>query len=163
FGLARSTAPDPEPGDPTISYQPRTHEGVIVGTPAYMAPEQARGKPLDRRCDIWAFGCVVYEALTGKRPFAGATFSDTLAAVIDGPPDGGALPVRVPSRIAGLVRRCLQKDPGRRLRDAGDARLEIEEALAELARGPLAPPATPLVAVARGDARCGCLRVGNVA
>ena len=109
----------------------QTQEGVIVGTPAYMAPEQARGRPVDRRCDIWALGCVLFEALTGRQVFIGQTFHDTLAAVIENSPDWKSLPAGVPPRVADLLRRCLQKDPQRRLRDAGDVRLELEDALAE--------------------------------
>jgi eukaryotic-like serine/threonine-protein kinase len=139
FGLAKNTRPAPGPADRTVSQEDPTREGAIIGTPAYMAPEQARGKPLDRRCDVWAFGCVLYEVLSGKKAFAGATFSDTLAAVIERTPAWEALPAGLPPRVGELVRRCLQKDPQRRLRDAGDARLEIEEALAEPAHGPPAP------------------------
>jgi hypothetical protein len=142
FGLAKSIEGlfRPAQADPgaTQDYQGHTTEGMIVGTPAYMSPEQARGKPIDRRCDVWAFGCVLYEAITGRPTFAGETFSDTLAAVIERSPDWSALPPDVPPRIVEVVRRCLQKDSRRRLRDVGDARLEIEEALAEPAPGPAA-------------------------
>jgi serine/threonine protein kinase len=126
----------------TQLHQRHTAEGVIVGTPAYMAPEQARGKPIDRRCDIWAFGCVLFEAVTGRPSFGGETYSDLLAAVLERSPDWDALPARTPPRLADLLRRCLQKDPARRLRDIGDARLEIEEVLADLARP--APPNQPV-------------------
>jgi hypothetical protein len=142
FGLAKSTEPIAGSSDRTATYEPHTFEGVIVGTAAYMAPEQARGKAIDRRCDLWAFGCVLYEVLTGKRPFSGETPSDMLAAVIERTPDWTALPPSVPARVVELIHRCLQKDPQRRLRDAGDARLDLEDASAELARGtPAAPPA----------------------
>jgi hypothetical protein len=140
FGLAKCTQPVPAPSDQTAAYEAQTVEGVIVGTPAYMAPEQARGRPLDKRCDLWALGCVLYEAISGKRPFTGETYSDTLAAVIERTPDWKALPPSVPPQVVALIHRCLQKDPQRRLRDAGDARLEIDEALAELARGTPAAP-----------------------
>ncbi len=141
FGLAKSTDPPAGSDDTTATYQAHTGEGIILGTAAYMAPEQARGRPLDRRCDLWAFGCVLYEALSGRRPFRGETASDILAAVLEHPPDWNALPAGVPARVVDLIRRCLQKDPHRRQRDAGDARIELEEALAELEHvPPEAPP-----------------------
>jgi eukaryotic-like serine/threonine-protein kinase len=147
FGLAKSAEQSAAPAVVTLPFNPPTTEGVVVGTPAYMAPEQARGKPLDKRCDVWAFGCVLYEVLTGKPPFDGETYSDLLVAVIERTPDWDAFPSAVPRRVGELVRRCLQKDLHRRLRDAGDARLEIEEALVEMAQGTpaaaLAPPPSP--------------------
>jgi hypothetical protein len=139
FGLAKATAAPGGPADSTAPYEGQTAEGVVVGTAAYMAPEQARGKPLDRRCDIWAFGCILYESLTARQAFAGSTATDILVAVIERTPAWERLPASVPPRVGELLRRCLNKDPRTRLRDAGDARLEIEEALAELARGPSAP------------------------
>jgi serine/threonine-protein kinase len=105
--------------------------GVVLGTAAYMSPEQASGKGVDRRTDIWAFGCIVYECLTGKRAFAGETTTDVLAAILKEEPDWRTLPAETPARVGALLRRCLQKDPRQRLRDIGDARLEIEEALRE--------------------------------
>jgi hypothetical protein len=146
FGLAKRARPAGGPTAQTIPYDQQTREGVIVGTPGYMAPEQARGKAIDKRADVWAFGCVLYEVLAGKGPFGGETYSDILAAVIERTPDWEALPDRVPPRIVELVRRCLQKDLQRRLRDAGDARLEIEDALAELAH----PPAAKVAPSSRG-------------
>jgi serine/threonine protein kinase len=107
-----------------------TEEGMILGTPAYMSPEQARGKPVDKRTDIWAFGCVLYELLTARQVFGGETLTDTLAAVIERQPNWQALPPATPAKIQVLLQRCLQKDPQRRLRDLGDARIEIHEALA---------------------------------
>jgi Tol biopolymer transport system component len=107
-----------------------TEEGRILGTPAYMSPEQARGKAVDKRTDIWAFGCVLYEMLAGRRAFRGETISDTIAAVLEREPDWQILPPTTPAKIRELLRRCLQKDSPRRLRDIGDARIEIEEALA---------------------------------
>jgi hypothetical protein len=126
-----------------------TQDGVILGTAAYMSPEQARGKPVDRRADIWAFGAVVYEMLTGKHAFEGETTSDMLAAVIKTEPNWDMLPADIPVSIRKLLRRCLEKDPKFRLRDIGDARIEIGDAMAAPA-GPLAaavvsesePPAT---------------------
>ena len=96
-----------------------------------MSPEQARGKAVDRRTDVWAFGCCLYEALTGRRTFEGETHTDRIAAILSRDPDWGALPPQTPPRIRDLLRRCLQRDPQRRLRHIGDARIEIEEALAE--------------------------------
>jgi Tol biopolymer transport system component len=108
-----------------------TDDGIIIGTPAYMAPEQARGKPADKCSDLWAFGCVLYEMLTGRRPFAGEHTSETLAAVIKDDPDWRALTDETPASIRRLLRRCLAKDPKRRLPDAAVARIEIDEAFAE--------------------------------
>ena len=108
-----------------------TVAGVILGTAAYMSPEQARGKAVDKRADIWAFGCVLYEMLTGSRPFEGETISDTLASVLAREPDWNALPANTPAKVRELIQRCLEKDPKRRMRDIGDARIELEQALAE--------------------------------
>jgi eukaryotic-like serine/threonine-protein kinase len=113
---------------PTLSIA-ATQAGVIMGTAAYMPPEQARGKTVDRRADIWAFGCVLYEMFAGKRLFEGETVSDTLAAVLKTEPDWNALPADTPLRIQELIRRCLTKDPKQRLRDIGDARITIEETI----------------------------------
>src|SRR6266498_3079747 len=104
-----------------------TEAGVILGTASYMSPEQARGKPVDRRTDIWAFGAVLYEMLTGKRAFPGETVSDVLAAILKTEPDWSALPPATTSAIRELLRRCLEKDPWHRLRDIGDARITLEE------------------------------------
>jgi serine/threonine protein kinase len=102
---------------------------MVVGTPAYMSPEQARGLPVDKRTDIWAFGCVLYEMLTGRRAVRGETLTDTLAAILDREPDWGALPAATPLSVSRLLRRSLEKDPRQRLRDIGDARHAIDEAL----------------------------------
>ena len=104
-----------------------TGTGIVLGTAAYMSPEQARGKPLDRRTDVFSFGCLLYELLTGERAFKGQTVSDTMAAVLTAEPDWTAPGADVPPRVNSLLRRCLQKDSTRRLRDIGDARLEVEE------------------------------------
>jgi serine/threonine-protein kinase len=135
FGLAKAVA-HPEASSvnssgllPTItSPAAMTHAGIILGTAAYMAPEQARGQAVDRRADIWAFGCVVYEMVTGRRAFGGDNVTDTIAAVVRGEPDWAALPGDTPASIRRLLRRCLQKDRKRRLADAADARIEIEAA-----------------------------------
>jgi serine/threonine-protein kinase len=132
FGLAKAfegeTSEEEIENSPTISAV-ATRIGVLLGTAAYMSPEQARGKRVDRRADIWAFGCVLYEMLTGREAFAGETTSDTLACVIRAEPDWSSIPTSVPPRIRELLRRCLQKDAKQRLRDIGDARITIEEAL----------------------------------
>jgi Tol biopolymer transport system component len=131
FGLAKALereTVEPELQDsPTLS-GPGTQTGVLLGTAAYMSPEQARGKRVDRRADIWAFGCMLYEMLTGRAAFTGETTSDILASVIRAEPDWSSLPGSVPPRIRELMRRCLQKEAKQRLRDIGDARIVIEEA-----------------------------------
>ena len=132
FGLAKlqpiTVATDGSQA-PTMTMS-ATREGLIVGTAAYMSPEQARGQAVDRRTDIWAFGCVLYEMLTGCPAFARGTVTDTLAAVIEREPDWMALPQSTPAPIARLLRRCLKKDRKHRLRDVGDARIEIDDARA---------------------------------
>ena len=133
FGLAKAFAGDAASDDPSNSptlSAAATMQGVILGTAAYMSPEQARGKAVDKRTDIWAFGCVLYELLTGRQAFQGETTTEILAAVLRGEPDWQALPASTPGKIRDLLRRCLQKEINKRARDAGDARIEIEEALA---------------------------------
>jgi eukaryotic-like serine/threonine-protein kinase len=134
FGLAKIFEGDGTTGSaPSVTHSPTltaraTAAGMILGTAAYMSPEQARGKTLDKRTDIWAFGCVLFEMLTGKRAFEGETVSDTLAAVLRGEPDWSAL--RAPgisSKVVELLRRCLQREAKQRLRDIGDARIALEE------------------------------------
>jgi Tol biopolymer transport system component len=133
FGLAKAFAGDASTenmsNSPTLSHA-ATMQGVILGTAAYMSPEQARGKAVDKRTDIWAFGCVLYELLTGKQAFHGEDVTDILAAVVRAEPDWTALPAATPVKVRDLLRRCLQKDKTQRLRDAGDARIEIQEAIA---------------------------------
>jgi Tol biopolymer transport system component len=107
-----------------------TIAGQILGTPPYMSPEQARGKEVDERTDIWAFGCLLYELLTGTRAFRGEVLADTIAAILEREPDWRLLPAATPEKIRLLLRQCLQKDPGRRLQKMADARKQIEEALA---------------------------------
>jgi Tol biopolymer transport system component len=131
FGLAKAWEGAPEAqlsAAPTLTAT-LDRERMILGTPAYMSPEQARGRPLDKRTDIWSFGCVLFEMLTGRAAFADETISDTLARVLDREAAWDALPASTPSRVRDLLRRCLHKDVNRRLRDIGDARLELEEAL----------------------------------
>jgi serine/threonine protein kinase len=134
FGLAKGAIAAAHAADvsPT-STTPlgRTREGTILGTTSYMSPEQSRGHTVDKRTDIWAFGCVLYEMLTGRPPFGGETISDTLAAVLKQEPDWQALPADTPAGIRSLLRRCLNKDLVDRLHDIADARIEIQEAIAE--------------------------------
>jgi Tol biopolymer transport system component len=133
FGLAKAFAGDAASDDPSNSptlSAAATMQGMILGTAAYMSPEQARGKACDKRTDIWAFGCVLYELLTGRQAFQGETTTEILAAVLRGEPDWQALAASTPAKIRDLLGRCLQRDLRRRLHDAADARIEIEEALA---------------------------------
>ena len=129
FGLAKAFDQPNEPvatsHSPTLTRG--TALGAIMGTAAYMSPEQAKGQTVDKRCDIWAFGCVVYEMLTGKKIFEGESVSETIAAVIRAEPDWSALPSGTPSNIRELLERCLQKDEKVRLRDIGEARIAIDE------------------------------------
>ena len=113
---------------PTITSPAMTRIGVILGTAPYMSPEQARGKAVDKRTDIWAFGCVLYEMLAGRTPFAGETLPDTLAAILEREPDWSLLPEATPSAIQRLLQHCLEKDSRHRLRDIGDARIDIDDA-----------------------------------
>jgi serine/threonine-protein kinase len=144
FGLAKALEPGAalarhslgeggsrEPGadlanSPTIASPAMTERGLILGTAAYMSPEQARGRPVDRRADLWAFGCVLYELLTGRKAFAGDDLTDTLTAIMRDEPDWDALPRETPESVRRLLRRCVRKDVRERLRDAGDARLELD-------------------------------------
>ncbi|MBA3847505.1 MAG: PD40 domain-containing protein, partial [Planctomycetes bacterium] len=133
FGLAKGGDSGAMPNlqdSPTFTSPAMTERGIILGTAAYMSPEQARGKPVDKRADIWAFGVIGFEMLTGKQMFAGETVSDTLAAVLREDVPWSALPAGTPPALRRVLERCLQKDPRRRLRDIGDARLEIEDAIA---------------------------------
>ena len=123
-GLATSTAGDVSSA-PTMACPNVTMSGVILGTPSYMAPEQARGQPVDQRTDIWAFGVLLYEMISGRRPFNGETLSDTIAAVLTGEPDFSAIPATTPYAIRTLIERCLQRDPKVRLRDIGEARIVL--------------------------------------
>src|SRR5947207_7831971 len=138
FGLAKGAGTAESSPDltqsPTMTYA-TTGVGVILGTAAYMSPEQARGKTVDRRTDIWSFGCVLYECLTGTQAFAGETVSDMIALILQGEPDWTRLPAATPEKLRMLLARCLEKDARRRLRDIGDARIEIEELLGGRAPG----------------------------
>jgi len=166
FGLAKGrVAPEAERGapidsptlsSPTLPHSPTIHgpatlPGVILGTASYLSPEQARGKAVDRRTDIWSFGCVLCECLTGRRVFEGETISDTIAKILERDADFSRLPKQTPSRIRELLRRCLEKDPRKRLRDIGEARLVLEEVREgrPAAPGEAPPPPTHPIARAR--------------
>ena len=129
FGLAKAYEADGSEPSSDLSHSPTmmaaTGTGVIMGTAPYMSPEQARGHPVDKRSDIWSFGCVLYEMLVGKRTFDGETVGDTLAAIIRAEPDWRLLPENTPAIIQHVLRRCLEKDPSLRLHDIADARIEI--------------------------------------
>jgi eukaryotic-like serine/threonine-protein kinase len=128
FGLAKTVASDDTISDPpqarTVT-QALTRVGTLLGTVAYMSPEQVRGQPVDERVDVWAFGCVLYEMLTGRSPFLRETTPDTIVAVLDDEPQWTALPAATPQNIRRFLQRCFEKDPKHRLRDIGDARHEI--------------------------------------
>jgi len=152
FGLAKAAQGDgpgsrqtgPSPSVATMTSPAVTELGVILGTAAYMSPEQARGRPVDKRADIWAFGAVLLEMLTGRSAFGGDTMSDVIAAVLTRDPDWDLLPASTPSSVRRLLARCLERDPRRRLRDIGDARLELETAgEPETAAVDDRPPARP--------------------
>jgi len=149
FGLAKASGPGGSgrsgdgSGGEELTNSPTmiapTLDGVLLGTAPYMSPEQARGRAVDKRTDIWAFGCVLYEMLTGRRAFSGETISDTIASILEHTPDWSALPSTTPSNVRRLLARCLEKDRKRRFRDIGDAGLEIDDARAQ---PPLVRPAT---------------------
>ena len=135
FGLAKPVVllgPDAPTVHPADSFD-GTADGRIIGTPAYMSPEQTRGREVDKRTDIWAFGCVLYELLSGRRPFEADTATDTFARILEHEPDWSVLPAATPDAARKLLKRCLEKDLSRRLRDIGDARLELEDAQAPAA------------------------------
>ena len=138
FGLGKAFGGEAVDQQSTV-----TEPGRVIGTPAYMCPEQARGLETDERCDIWSFGCVLYEMLTGKVPFEGETVSDTLAGILDREPDWHALPQATPANIKVLLRHCLEKDSRRRLHDIADAAIEINETLSLPAAAP--PVTTPSI------------------
>jgi serine/threonine protein kinase len=142
FGLAKALTKDTSA--PEVSHSPTltaaaTQAGVVIGTAAYMSPEQARGRSVDKRTDVWAFGGVLYEMLTGRKAFEGETVSDTLAAILKPEPNWTALPASTPVSVRRLLKRCLERDPKRRLHDIADARLEIDTLSEE---PPAAPPET---------------------
>ena len=143
FGLAKAIEGNVDAQDVEPTRTAGTEAGVVLGTAAYMSPEQARGQAVDRRTDVWAFGCVLFEMLTGRRAFEGDTVSDTLANVLTREPDWRLLPAETSPRVTRLIRRCLEKDLRRRLRDVGDIRIELED-LAVPSTDPEAKSAVPL-------------------
>ena len=151
FGLAKAMEPAGRAPNvsqsPTITTPAMTQAGMILGTAAYMSPEQARGKTLDKRADIWAFGCVLYEMLTGTRAFPGEDVTDTLAAVVRAEPDWTRLPSNLSPALATYIRRSLEKNPKQRIADAQDMRLALEGAF-DTARLPSAPLVAPRMASA---------------
>jgi len=152
FGLAKALSVEPASSaganSPTLTVA-ATGAGVLLGTAAYMSPEQARGKPADKRADVWAFGCVLYELLAGRQAFHGQSLSDTLSAVLRAEPDWSALPPETPEPLGRLLRRCLQKDAGARLHDIADARLEVQDALSSPPPALAPAPPSPLRSLAR--------------
>lgn len=139
FGLAKAfeTAVSGEAPSVDLSKSPTitvesSRSGVILGMAAYMSPEQARGRPLDKRTDIWSFGCILFEVLTGQKAFKGDTISDSIAAILKSEPDWKAVPETTPLKLRDLLRRCLQKDPHNRLHDIADARIDIQDILTGL-------------------------------
>ena len=141
FGLAKAAGDGSTPDltdSPTKTVN-HTSDGAVMGTPGYMSPEQARGQVVDKRTDIWAFGCVLYEMLTGRVAFKGGTVSDTIAAVLGSEPDWAALPDETPASVRLLLQRCLDKNPKRRLRDLGDVRFEIDDVGSPAAPGARQP------------------------
>jgi eukaryotic-like serine/threonine-protein kinase len=146
FGLAKITGADPiATSVPTVS-----HEGMILGTPLYMSPEQARGKRVDKRTDIWAFGCLLYEMLTGHAAFHAETVADILSAIVNRDPDWTRLPPDLPTSVRRLLRRTLERDAARRLRDIGDAHIELDDAAEG---GGTAAPASGITEVRRAVTR----------
>jgi hypothetical protein len=164
FGLARIYETNAGPSESAVPEattldSPLTDEGIVHGTPAYMSPEQARGLALDKRSDIWAFGCVLFEMLTGRRAFGGKTFSDTLVTILERDPDWTPIPAATPPGVLRLLHRCLEKDPRRRLRDIGDARLELDESVANTENSRATAPSP----AARGPLRWGVVTAAFIA
>ncbi len=152
FGLAKafvSDGPSPDLSQAPTRTPAGTQEGLILGTPAYMSPEQARGTPVDKRTDVWAFGCVLYEMLTGREAFPGNTVSDIIAAILEREPNWEVLPTRTPAPIRRLLRRCLDRDPKRRLRDIGDALADIDDTSNPGALEVQKPPSAAFAQLAR--------------
>jgi serine/threonine protein kinase len=147
FGLAKLAETSPADSNPSMSLSPTITSpalmsgvGVLLGTAAYMSPEQAKGRPADKRSEIWAFGCVLYEMLTGKRAFEGEDITEVLASIIKGEPDWSALPTDLPQAVRTLIERCLAKDRVRRVSDIGAAKFVLSE-LSSISVNPVAAPA----------------------
>src|SRR5215203_1936910 len=171
FGLAKAISDEPGgsprhgiENSPTMTSPAMTQRGVILGTAAYMAPEQAKGKAVDKRADIWAFGCVLFEMLTGKRAFRGDDVTDIMTAVMRDTPDWSALPAELPISIRTLLRRCLEKDPRKRAPHISIARLEIDEAqvtTGELVHGVATPRVRGVSYVALGLVATLCMGISG--
>jgi serine/threonine protein kinase/tetratricopeptide (TPR) repeat protein len=142
FGLAKISISEDKDSEATV-----THPGRVIGTPAYMSPEQARGKPTDHRTDIWSFGCIMYQMLTGHLPFEGETATDTLARIIEREPEWEMLPQNTPTKIRNLLHRCLEKDTDRRLSDIAEAVDEIKETLGKPITSPIAKLRTTAILI----------------
>jgi len=149
FGLAKTYGPQAISGGSMTMTSAGTAAGMILGTAAYMSPEQARGKPVDRRTDVWAFGCLLYEMLAGRVAFPGETVTDVLAAIVHKEPDWNALPAAARPRVERVIRRCLVKDPRERVRDLADIGLLLREIGADRSGGDLAPSAAAPLAAQR--------------
>ncbi len=173
FGLAKAVqgeASDADIGNSPTLTRMATQAGVLLGTAAYMSPEQAKAKPVDRRADIWAFGCVLYEMLTGKKAFDGETITDTLAAVVRAEPEWTLLPAATPARVRVLLQRCLQKDAKQRLQAIGEARISLEEVFsgtpepssATVSASAAAPVSTPLWRRALPWAVAACFAIAGI-
>jgi eukaryotic-like serine/threonine-protein kinase len=167
FGLARMLAPAGESGAAIAAVvDHETQHGAILGTPAYMSPEQARGQSADKRSDVWAFGCLLYEMLTGRKAFLGDTVTDVMAGVLSRDPDWRALPAGTPGAVRRLLAHCLRRDREHRLHDIADARIEMEDVLAALQAGTPEPEGAALMsrrralALAGGGAAAGALLSG---
>ena len=156
FGLAKPVEGPSASSAATITSPAMSMPGVILGTAAYMAPEQAKGKPVDKRADIWAFGCVLYEMVTGRRAFGGEDISETIASILRSEPDWRG----VPASIKPLIVSCLQKDPRQRLRDIGDVTLLLDRAPANAT--PIAPASTPMAATVLAAAAIAALLISGV-
>ncbi len=157
FGLAKASVSEAITEETTV-----TQPGRVIGTPAYMSPEQACGKPIDKRSDIWSFACILYEMLTGHFPFEGQTATEILARIIEREPDWQMLPEDTPSNIRVLLRRCLEKDPDQRLVDIGNAAIEISETLSRPATATAARPAAPVRTLRRWAMAIGLVLVAIV-
>jgi eukaryotic-like serine/threonine-protein kinase len=149
FGLAKALDPAAASAStdhaPTITSPAMTMRGVVLGTPAYMSPEQAKGRPVDRRADIWAFGAVLFEMLAGTRAFEGDDVSEVMAGILKLEPHWTRLPADLPEPVRRLLRRCLEKDPKKRLRDVAEGMLQLEDALAAATLPAAAAPAGPAI------------------
>jgi Tol biopolymer transport system component len=161
FGIATvvtASVPPSVVAPSTATTTEATRPGLVAGTPGYMSPEQARGRPVDKRSDVWAFGCVLYETLSGTRAFAGDTVSETIGAILDRDPDWSRLPRHTPRSVRRVIEQCLEKDPEQRLGDIADARLALERVLRGGSRSWIAAAAAAAAIVITGAAALTMLR-----